>query len=314
VSSRSIVRAVALSAVTAGAVVPQLVRAQANVPGMRGDWGLKSGTQMAPGMYLGFIYDWYNPDKLIDKDGVPLNRVGLNQQAVGLFPAYVSPDKIWSGAHWGAYAAIPFANAAISVANAEIATGWGFSDIYVQPVYLGWTLPMADLTTGIGVTMPTGRYTNGATDNTGLGMWSFAFDVGTTVYAGAKKEWNLATLATFQTQSSVKDSDKRAGNALSLEGGFGYSVLKGLGNVGLAYYTQWKVSDDRNFPIVRIPRFDAHDEYYAIGPEITAPVTLKPMPMFLTARYLFEMGNLVATQGNQLIVFLTLAKPALPGR
>jgi hypothetical protein len=296
--------------VAAGGVA-QRVAAQANVPGMRGEWGLKSGSQMAPGTYLGFIYDWYNPDKLIDKDGVSLDRIGLNQQAVGLFPAYVSPNKIWSGAHWGAYAAIPIANAAITVANADVTTGWGFSDIYVEPVYLGWTLPMADLTAGVGVTMPTGRYTDGARDNTGLGMWSFAFDVGTTVYGGAKKEWNLATLATFQTQTSVRNSDKRAGNALSLEGGVGRSVLEGLGNVGLAYYTQWKLSDDRNFPIVRIPRFDARDEYYAIGPEITAPITLKPMPVILTARYFFEMGNLVATQGNQLIVFLTLAKPSL---
>jgi hypothetical protein len=307
------VRSILGHAVVYGVVVTTALHhelpGQATVPGMRGEWGLKSGSQMAPGAYLGLIYDWYAPDRVIDRDGNALTRFGLNQHAFGLFPAWVSSSRIWNNTtQWGFYAAIPVANAAISAANVDLRTGWGFSDIYVQPVYLGWTLPMADITTGMGVTMPTGRYSNGARDNTGLGMWSLAFDAGTTVYGGAKKEWNTSALATFQMQSSVEGSDKRPGNVLSLEGGFGYAVLKGFGNVGAAYYAQWKVSDDRNFPVLKIPRLNAHDEYYAIGPEITAPIAVKPLPVILTARYFFEMGNRVATQGNQLLVFLTLAK------
>jgi len=294
--------------------IPASVVAQANVPGMRGEWGLKSGSQMAPGAYFGLIYDWYHPNKAIDRNGHSLDRVSLDQQAFGLFPAYVSPKPIFGNAHWGMFAAIPWANAAIDVANADVTTGWGFSDISIQPIYLGWNVPDADVTTGFAITFPTGRFTNGATNNTGLGMWSYAFDVGSTVYYGAEKKWNLSTLATFQMQSDVKDSDKRAGNALTLEGGAGYSFFRGLGNFGAVYYAQWKVSDDRNFPILRIPRFDARSRYYALGPELTMPIMNTGPVIVLTARYFFEMGNRVATQGDQLIVFLTFAAPFLPGQ
>jgi hypothetical protein len=292
-------------------VAPRLVRAQANVPGMRGDWGLKSGTQMTPGAYLGGIYYNYSPDKVVDRNGVSLPRIDVTQQAAGLFPAYVSPKPIFGG-HWGAFAAIAWANAAITVANVEATTGWGFSDVYVQPVYLGWTFSRADVTTGFGITAPTGRFHDGATDNTGLGMWSYAFDAGATVYADSAKRWSLATLATFQTNSDVRSTDHRAGNIISLEGGAGYGVMKDMGVVGIAYYTQWKVSDDRNFPILQIPRFNARSQYYAVGPEATLPLTVKPLPLILTARYFFEMGNRVATQGNSLFVMLTLAKPYIP--
>jgi len=313
-SVRSVAHRVAVCIVAVVAALPCHLLAQANVPGMRGEWGLKSGSQMAPGTYLAVIYDWYNPDEVIDRDGNSLDHIGLNQHAFGLFPAWVSSKRLWGNTQWGAYAAIPVTNASINVADADLSTGWGFSDIYVQPVYLGWTLPMADITTGMGVTMPTGRFTEGAHDNTGLGMWSVAFDAGTTVYGGEQKEWNGSALATFQLQSSIKDSDKRAGNVLSVEGGLGHAVLKGAGNVGVAYYAQWKVSNDRNFPILRLPRLNARGEYYALGPEITSPIAIKPLPVILTARYFFEMGNRVATQGDQLLVFLTVAKPSSHGR
>jgi hypothetical protein len=296
-------------------VMPAIILAQANVPGIRGEWGLKSGSQMPPGAFLGFIYDWYHPDRIIDRDGVSIDRVSLDQQAFGLFPMYVSPKPIFGNAHWGMFASIPWANASIDVANADVTTGWGFSDINVQPIYLGWNLSRADVTTGFSVTMPTGRFTEGARDNTGLGMWSFAFDLGSTVYFGTTKQWNVATLATFQTQSDVKDTDKRAGNALSLEGGAGYSFFGGMGTLGAAYYAQWKVSDDRNFPILRIPRFDSRSRYFALGPELTTPLSNRGgLLVLLTARYFFEMGNRVATEGDQLIVFVTLGVPFLPGQ
>jgi hypothetical protein len=302
-------------ALASALVIPTIGMAQANVPGMRGDWGLKSGTQMPPGIFVGFIYDWYHPDRIIDRDGVSIDRVHVEQQAFGLFPSYVSPARIFGNAHWGMFAAIPWANASIDVADADVTTGWGFSDITVQPIYLGWNFSRADVTTGFAVTIPTGRYHNGAKDNTGLGMWSYAFDLGSTVYFGTHKQWNVATLATFQTQSNVKDSDRRAGNALALEGGVGYSFFEGMGTLGAAYYAQWKVSDDRNFPILRVPRFDARSRYYGIGPELTTPLSNRGgLLVTLTARYFFEVGNRVATEGDQLILFVTLGVPFIPGR
>lgn len=287
-------------------------RAQANVPGIRGEWGLKSGSQMAPGAYFGLIYDYYFPNRVIDKNGRALDRIGLNQRALALFPAYVSPKPVLGGGHWGAYAAVPWANVAIDVANANVTTGWGFSDTYVQPVYLGWSLPRFDITTGFGLTAPTGRYHVGATNNTGLGMWAYAFDAGATAYIDSAKHWNVATLATFQMQSRVRSTNRRAGNVLTLQGGVGRGILKNFGNVGVVYYAQWKVSNDRNFPILRLPPFNARDRYYGLGGELTVPVTAKPLPVFLTARYFTEIENRVATEGDSFFLLLTIARPILP--
>ena len=38
--------------------------------------------------------------------------------------------------------------------------------------------------------IPTGRYTDGASDNTGLGMWGFEPMVGTTVFFDAKRQYH----------------------------------------------------------------------------------------------------------------------------
>jgi hypothetical protein len=287
------------------------IDAQASIPNIRGMWGLRSGTLLPPGAYLGPLYYRYSPNKIIDKDGNSIDRARIQQRMTGLFGMYSSPRPV-VGAHWAMWAAVPWANFAIETPNIDRGTSWGFSDVYVQPIDLGWSFSRADLITGFGFYAPSGRFEPGANDNTGLGMWSYAFNLGTTVYADSAKHWNAATLATFQTNSHVRGTDRRAGNVLTLQGGAGYAFLQNAAVAGLSYYAQWKVSDDRNFLITRIPRFDARDRYYGLGPELTTPLPFRQVPMVLTLRYFFETGNRVATQGNAFFAILTLVKPMLP--
>jgi hypothetical protein len=53
------------------------------------------------------------------------------------------------------------------------------SDSVIAPISFGWHFARADATTGYTIFMPTGRYTDGARDNTGLGMWGHELAVGT---------------------------------------------------------------------------------------------------------------------------------------
>jgi hypothetical protein len=255
---RSCIAACVLFVAVAG--VARVSEAQADVPTLRGVWGLKSGTQFGPGTYLGSIYYYYFSNKLIDKDGVPTDRNIRRQLALPVV-LYVSPTPIF-GTYWGAFAAGGLERA---VGSGGIHANWGLSDTYVQPIYLGWKFPSADATAGFAFIAPTAKFKVDAKNNNGLGMWSYAFDGGTTVYLDSAKRWSVASLATFNTNSSIRGSNRKAGNLLMLEGGAGHSILK-TGVVGLAYYAQWKVSDDKNIPLTLDPRFDARHRYYALGP------------------------------------------------
>ena len=97
---------------------------------------------------------------------------------------------------------------------------------------------------GLGVFAPTGRYTDGASDNTGLGMWSYELYGGTTVYLNEDRTWSFAALAFYETHSSKDDSDVKVGDILTIEGGLGKSWANGAAAFGVSYFAQWKVSED----------------------------------------------------------------------
>ena len=122
-----------------------------------------------------------------------------------------------------------------------------------------------------------------------------------------KKQWNVATNAYYNIQSHIKGTNRKAGNVLSLEGGVGRTFCKGLCTVGVDYYTQWKITNDK-FPNVP-PGFVSKHRYYGIGPEINGvlPINAKTMAIFKLA-YFQEVGNRVATQGSSVIMSVTLGK------
>jgi len=72
-----------------------------------------------------------------------------------------------------------------------------------------------------GLYPPTGRFQDGADNNTGLGMWAQEVLLGTTVFLNETRTWHAATTATLDFQSEKKDSSTKVGNILNLEGGVG---------------------------------------------------------------------------------------------
>jgi hypothetical protein len=51
--------------------------AQLNIPVIRGDNGLKSGSQPGPGTYFTGIYYFYDADEVVDGNGTRFNRVSI---------------------------------------------------------------------------------------------------------------------------------------------------------------------------------------------------------------------------------------------
>ena len=164
----------------------------------------------------------------------------------------VTPKKLF-GANYGFLVVLPWANNRVQGAeDFDSNPGVGLTDMYVQPINLGWHTPRADVTLAYGLYLPTGRYEDGADDNTGLGMWAQEFLAGTTLYLNSARSLHAATTATFNVQSKKRDSNTKVGNILNLEGGVGADFLGGGLTAGLAYYGTFKVSDDQfDSPLAR---------------------------------------------------------------
>lgn len=284
-----------------------VARAQLNIPVIRGDSGLQSGSQPGPGVYLTGVLYFYDSHEIVDKNGIRFNRVSINQVVPAAALTYVSKKKFLGGTY-SATVVLPLLNLAIGTPQDTSTSGLGYSDTYVQPIEIGWHKKRYDALAGYGLYIPTGRFTAGASNNHGLGMWSHEFTTGATVYLDEKKQWHAATLASYNIQSHIKGTNRKAGNVLSLEGGVGHTLCSGLCNVGVDYYTQWKVTDDKFANVT--PNFVSKHRYYGIGPEINGviPINAKTLAVFKVA-YFHEFGNRVATQGQSIIMSVTLAKP-----
>jgi hypothetical protein len=285
----------------------QNASAQLNIPLVRGDIGLQSGTQPGPGVYVSGLVYFYDAHEIIDKDGRRFNRISIEQGLPAAAITYVSKKKFLGGTY-AASVVLPLVNATINTPQSASQTGLGYSDTYVQPLQLGWHKRRCDALVGYGLFIPTGNFTAGASDNHGLGMWSHELSAGVTIYLDEKKQWHAATNASYNIQSHIRGTDRKAGNVLSLEGGVGHAFCSGLCNVGMDYYTQWKVTND-SFPNVPAGFVSKH-RYYGIGPEINGviPINAKTLAVFKIV-YFREFGNRVSTQGQSIIMSVTLAKP-----
>jgi hypothetical protein len=301
---------VMILAITIVALSPKRADGQAIPTTNRGWIGLKSGTQPPPGQYVTFLVWNYNYDTLVTNDGTQITSASgsVNQLVPAFGYAYVSGLKILGG-NYSAQWYLPLANTAIDFPRLNASTDWGGSDMYIQPIQLGWHYKHADLVAGYALYMPTGRFTAGSFNNTGLGQWSNEFSGGFTVYPSSSQIIHLSTLVQYYIESGKRGSDQKVGDSLQLQGGAGVGFKDGLINAGMAYLTQWKVTEDR-VPS-NLPAFRGKDRYLGFGPEFNTvlPISEKT-PVFAKFRYIFETGNRVATQGDILFFALTIAIPS----
>jgi len=280
--------------------------AQLSVPVVRGDVGLQAGSQPPPGVYVTGVLYTYDTHTIVDQTGRHIDRVGIDAFFAGAGLTWVSKKKILGG-NYSATGIFPIADTAINSPFSANNTGIGYSDTYVQPIQLGWHKKRYDAMTWYGIYMPTGRFHDGASNNTAFGMWSHEFGLATTLFLDEKKEWHAATSATFNVQSHIKDTVKKAGDIFSLEGGVGRTFCSHLCNVGVDYYTQWKVTQDQ---FANLPAgFLGKHRYYGIGPEVngTLPINKETIAVFKVA-FFHEFGDRSATLGNSIIMTATWAK------
>lgn len=307
--------------------------AQLNGANILGDTGVDSATQPPPGLWVGGLYYHYRTDTIRTADGSkltlsPSDPAKLSIPAFSPMVQYVA-KRTFLGGHYGAIVAPGVTTASLEAPGFGLdrSTGAGAADTYIVPVQIGWHFAQADVTTAFGVWAPTGRYTAGATDNTGRGMWSYEASGGTTLFLDPARTFSLATTAYYETHSKKEGTavnvgpggqmalgGVRVGDILSLEGGVAREFAGGLAHAGVAYYAQWKVTDDDFGIPVTAPGGTvlAKHRVFGVGPDVQVPIATKSTVIaVVNVRYFWETGAEFKTEGQALFISTSFPLPSL---
>ncbi|WP_281231163.1 SphA family protein [Flavobacterium gelatinilyticum] len=291
--------------------VSAVTQAQLKGGHILGAMGLQSGTQTPANTLSVYVPAYlYDAGTLRNADGDKVANPDLTMFLTGVGAAYVSDFKIL-GANYGATILVAFASNTIQGNFIDTRNSLAFTDMYIQPLQLGWHNKRADFVFSYQMYIPTGKFNAGASDNAGLGMFMNEISAGTTLFFNDKKTFHFSALVSYEINGKKKDTDIKTGDILSIEGGLGKTFYmlnaektapKGILNAGLIYYLQYKVSNDK-IPVGniilepdkdRIGALGAEVNYFHIGSKTSAGL-----------RWVSELGAQSRFQGNTF--FLTLA-------
>lgn len=298
------------TALTCLLLLPTPTLAQLGGEQIRGDVGLDSGTQAPPGLYIAETLYFYRPTEVTATNGTALpGNLSLNLFAPVLGVNYVFKKKIL-GAHYGAAAGIWIMNQKLALPNLNVnSSNYGFGDSYFSPAQLGWNFKHADVLATYGFYAPTGRYSANANDNTGLGMWTNEFGLGTTVYFDEHRQWSMAGIGLYEFHTQKQGVNQTVGGIMTIEGGLGRSFMHGYAKAGAAYFGQWKVTPDTGTDVPPLAA-GIKGSMVGFGPELDMPVC--KCPVLMTFRYLFDVDSRNSTKGNTLLVSFTWLHPSKP--
>lgn len=285
----------ALAVVSARSALAQ----QNFVPGFA---GLKDGSQAPPGLFASVAY-WNLDANTLIVNGTSIRlHPGVTQQFGGIGLSWVTTHKLWGG-DYGATALFGVATSRVELDEIRVnsTSDWGVTSTYLQPLSLGWHLNREDVLVGYAVYLPTGRYTFGASNNSGLGMWTQELSAGTTVYFNAKKKSpHLALTLYYDINSEKHDTTFTQSNPLTLEGGLGanYGGKTFAGWAGIVGFAQGNVTQSTFRVTVPAPLTLTlpRSRSFGLGPEVTTLMGA------LTLRYLWEFGGNNTLQGRIAVV------------
>jgi hypothetical protein len=309
-TSTSTARYVVTTMAIVATLIPGTAYAQLKGHYVPGFTGLQNGSQGPPSITIVLPLFFYTTDTLKDDQGNTLGQhPRINSSFLGPGVLWVTNLKVLGGNLGGQIIPLDFMKARIEGPSLDVPGSFNFSDIYIQPLQLGWERPRADFVAGWGFFPPTGKWELGGNDNGGLGMWSNDFQAGTTVRLDDQRAWTASILGTYEIHSKKKDVDLKAGDILTFEGGLGKSFyakvdgtpLPRITSVGLAYYAQFKVTSDS--ASVLTPLLEGRkDHVFGVGAE--ASVFLPKPKLLLGFRAIPEFGAVNRTQGWTLMATL----------
>ena len=270
--------------------------------------GVGDGSQGAPSITVVFPVHVYTSDTIKNDNG---DSFGAHPAITSLFfapgLAWVSNFKLLGGNWGGQVLPVAYEKRRIEGTSLDVPGDVRFSDIYAQPLQLGWSKPRADFVVGWGFFVPSGKWELGGDDNGGLGMLSNIFQGGIELH-DSKREWSVSTLGTYEINSEkmnggITDTNITVGNIMTFEGGVGRSFYRKVSGtslpwnvtVGIPYYAQFKVTADQ-VPGLTTFLSQRKDRVFGVGVEGSVFI---PQPRLeLGLRFIPEFGAVDHTQGT----------------
>jgi hypothetical protein len=274
-----------------------------------GSLGLFAGSQPDSGLYVIDQFAAYGASELFDRAGHPI-PVGLDLAAwsnpVGFQVTFKLP---WHSMYMNLSAAAPIAQVSLQTNQPEASVDeFGFGDVYVQPVKLGWKMRQTDVVAGYSFYAPTGLYIPRASGSIGHGQWTHEFSLGGMVYFDRAKTWSVSALTSYDLNQRKEDIDITRGDTFQFQGGAGKTfrprgkTLQSV-NIGAAGYGLWQVRDDRGADLPTALR-GARDLDLGVGPELDS--TLAPIRSRITVRYCRDIAVKSRPLGHILVIQLTI--------
>jgi hypothetical protein len=284
-----------------------------------GQFGLNAGVIPDPGITYANLALNYSASRLNDSNGNQIlkNVTGTYSFWVDENIFYYVPKHKFLRATFAPYIALNYASGEVvadlaSIAGTNLSAtggGSGFADMFVQPLNLAWHFgKRVDFTAGYAFVAPTGRFTQGASNNVGSGYWGNDITSGTTYYITKNKGTSANLVTAWEIHGQKSGTNITPGQAFTMEWGLGqvlplkkdFSRLLQLGLVG---YDQWQVSNNSGTKFVggipvpqsALPYYSSH----AIGVQSNFILPTKGLNFFF--KYYDEYRTLATTQGRTFV-------------
>ncbi|HEY6385688.1 MAG TPA: transporter [Candidatus Acidoferrum sp.] len=280
-----------------------------------GQFGLNAGVIPDPGFTYANLALNYSASQLNGPNG---NRISAISGTYSFWAdenvLYYVPKHKFLGGYFMPYVSLNYANGELvaNITGTNLSTGGGgsgFADTYVQPIILGWHVgKRVDFNAGYAFVAPTGRFTQGASNNVGSGYWGNDITSGTTLYV-TKNHGTTANLATaWEIHGQKSGTNVTPGQTFTEEWGIGQVLplkkdMSMLAQLGLVGYDQWQVSHSSGtltiagmpIPESAIPFYSVH----AIGVQANFILPTKHLVGFF--KYYDEYHALARPQGRTIV-------------
>jgi hypothetical protein len=266
------------------------------VPGTR---GLNTADQPPPGFTYINSFSWYPTSTYKDRNGVKSPITFHIDQYVDNNVLAYTPKKKFLGAIYSASLTVPIQNSPVSLPDLGVKFGGiGVGDLYVEPLSLGWELKKWKIRAAYGFVAPTGRYHDGATDNTTTDYWGHEFTFGGTYYPSETGHWQINASSVWELHQSKRHERVRVGDNVTFEYGVGKTLVRHEGaqqfQFGIVGYSQFQLTNEGGLDAPPI-NMRVKDRVHAIGPEFGVMLPARKFSFFI--RVLPEYGARARTQG-----------------
>lgn len=260
-----------------------------------------SGTLAPQGLTYSNVFQVYSFNQAKDRHGATLPTNGnLSVLFDHNFVSWTTKAERPGALRYGFVVDIPVSSNSLTVADlGSLRSGAGLTDIYIQPLTLGWKVKRADFQVAYGFIAPTGRFKGGATDNAGSGYWGQDISSGQTVYLTRNKATSFSAYELYEFHGTQRGTHVHPGQTFNLD----YSLMQFLPlqknrhtllQLGLAGYEQFQTTD-KSGPTFTSLQTSTRYRVNALGG--AANIVLPQRKSEISVKVLKEFDNRATVQG-----------------